>query len=1272
MSQAARGEQEAPDTVDKPLTEAVSSTFQGSNASADCVLEVYVNGVPASCLVDTGAVSTILSRKVWSKLGMKQKQLAPLNLKCNLVDAQGSPLKLDGLAEVELQLGSQRFTVGVLVAETLTTDLILGRDFLKQHECSVELGEEDLLRLNQEGVTLPLGSSKQWPPVASVSVVANETLCIPPLSEMEIMARVPAVAKAQTWLVEPCLSEDRTAVVVARAMVTPEDEQIPVRILNPRIEPVSLKKGEAIARMEPLHEEVTVAATVQEETGEKEDQPEIIKELVAQASSQLTTGEQEQLFATLLDFADIFSRGPDDLGWTAKIKHKIDTSDAAPIRQQVRRIPPMRRQEASTLLKEMLQKEVIQRSASPWASPIVLVRKKDGSTRFCVDYRKVNNVTRKDAYPLPRVDDTLDTLAGAKWFSTLDLTSGYWQVEVEPKDREKTAFCTPDGLFEFKVMPFGLCNAPATFQQLMDLVLAGLQWSSCLVYLDDIIIVGRTFEEHLQNLQAVLIRLREAGLKLKPQKCALCLPQVEFLGHVVSAQGVSTDPRKTEKVRNWPIPTNRREVQQFLGLASYYRRFVQDFAKIAKPLHRLTEKTSKFEWTSECQAAFNDLRQKLVSAPILAFPDYTRSFVLDTDASDTGMGAVLSQLDDNGAEQVVAYASCTLSRAERRYCVTRKELLAVVTFIKHFRPYLLGKHFTLRTDHGSLTWLARFKEPEGQLARWLEKLQEYDFDILHRPGKRHQNADALSRLPCSQCGRESHSSTDVHDMEFPDEVAGAISQPQTTQLRDRSSTELRETQLQDTSIGFVLGAKEKDSKPTPQQVKGKSITVRKLCQLWDRLKCQDGQLWRRYDDGTGKKEWLQLVVPTSLREEILHKVHQGVVSGHLGEQKMLHQIKERFYWPGMAEDVHNWCQTCASCATNKSPSTKARAPLQTITTGHPMQVVAVDITGPFPESEAGNRYILVVGDYFTRWMECFAIPDQEAETVVRKLVDEVFCRFSPPEQLHSDQGRQFESDLMRQICSILKIEKSRTTAYHPQCDGLVERFNRTLKHMLATSLKDHPFDWEDRLRKVCMAYNSSVHASTGYTPFYLMFGREARLPIDIAYGTKLPVQVSTGDYATQMKNSLEDAYANVRMNLDASHRTQSELYNKKIHGKPYAIGDLVWLHNPAVPPGESRKLYHPWTGPFRVQEKMSDADYRIKEVYSKKPAQVVHFNRLKLCPPGTRLLQSQLQDEDTDVAQEPKSRHTFQMELVDDDSPAVRRSTRDRRPPDFLLPQVFH
>ena len=258
------------------------------------------------------------------------------------------------------------------------------------------------------------------------------------------------------------------------------------------------------------------------------------------------------------------------------------------------------------------------------------------------DYRKVNSVTRKDAYPLPRIDDTLDTLAGSQLFSTLDLISGYWQVEVDSKDREKTAFCTPLGLFEFRVMPFGLCNAPATFQRLMDLVLAGLQWTSCLVYLDDVIIVGKTFEEHLLHLREVLIRLREAGLKLQPSKCSFCQKKVEFLGHIVSDKGVATDPAKTAQVAKWPTPSSQKEVQQFLGLASYYRRFVKDFATIAKPLHRLTEKTMDFKWTSECQSAFEELRRNLTAAPILAFPDFEKPFILDTDASDFGVGAVLS------------------------------------------------------------------------------------------------------------------------------------------------------------------------------------------------------------------------------------------------------------------------------------------------------------------------------------------------------------------------------------------------------------------------------------------------------------------------------------------------------------------------------------------------------------------------------------------------------------------------------------------------------
>ena len=1295
MSRAPKGEEQKAQ-----LEEIMVPVLATSSHTSDFGLEVYINHTRASCLVDTGAAMSLISERLWDRTKKAGEQLSQTGTNHKLVGVQGLPLPLCGATQVSLQIPGmgKTFPVEMLVAKSITTDVILGRDFLQEHKCSVLLGECNQLHFTTERVTVDLGRNQGGNTIASVGISIEESIEIPPQSEMEIMVKTPSITPSttSTWLVEPNIG-DRNAVFVARAMVNPEAGEISVRILNPRAETVTIQKGIPIAVMEPLLEKddnlVSVSSVEQTNNHDvSEQQQKQLWQIVLDTGDKLSVEEQQQLYAVLLENADLFAEQPDDFGRTDKIKHGINTGDAAPVRQQVRRIPPVRREEARNLLSDMLKKDIIQPSSSPWASPIVLVPKKDGTVRFCVDYRKVNSLTRKDAYPLPRVDDTLDTLSGSKWFSTLDLISGYWQVKVEEKDREKTAFCTPDGLFEFKVMPFGLCNAPATFQRLMDMVLAGLQWTNCLVYLDDVIVVGRTFREHLLNLQSVFGRLRAAGLKLQPKKCHLCSPKVEFLGHVVSAEGVSTDPKKIEKVANWPIPTSKREVQQFLGLANYYRRFVEDFAKIAKPLHRLTEKTMKFEWSADCQASFEHLRQKLVSAPILAFPDLGKPFILDTDASDVGIGAVLSQIDENGAERVIAYASKALTKPEHRYCVTRKELLAVVSFIQHFRPYLLGRRFTLRTDHGSLTWLSQFKEPEGQLARWLERLQEYDFEICHRPGKKHQNADVLSRIPCSQCGRILQD--DITPDDKHEKSIGALQEMETSVLREKSKTEIRLAQLQDDCVGFVLKAKEKNHKPGADDVKGKSMAVRRLIQLWDRLEVHDGVLWRLYDDNAGKKKWLQLILPRSLCDEVLQELHAGVVSGHLGEQKMLNQLRERFYWPGMSEDVKNWCQTCATCATRKSPAPKARAPLQTIQAGYPMQVIAIDITGPFPESDAGNSYVLVVGDYFSKWVEAFAIPDQEATTVAAKLVDEVYCRFSPPEQLHSDQGRQFESELVKEICKILRIAKSRTTPYHPQGDGLVERFNRTLKQMLATTLRDYLFDWEERLRKVCMAYNTSVHCSTGYTPFYLMYGREARLPIDIAYGTKTPESEPVGEYAARLKKSLTEAYSDVQHQLETTHQRQKEIYDKKVHGKPYKKGDLVWLYNPAIPQGQARKLHHPWTGPFRVLERIGEADYRIKEVYGKRAPSVVHFDRLKPCHPGTRF-SPQASSRNNGTSNEETSTHihptnVFEMEIVEADNEdhnfvpfdedvaplngnavPLRRSTRNRQQPERLLPVVI-
>ena len=455
----------------------------------------------------------------------------------------------------------------------------------------------------------------------------------------------------------------------------------------------------------------------------------------------------------LLEFQSVFGDSKGNIGRTSLIQHKINTGEAKPIKQRPRPVPIHHREALDKAMRELIEKDLIEPSSSPWCAPIVLVKKKDGSLRTCVDYRLLNAVSKKDSYPAPSAQSSLDHLSGSKYFSTLDLASGYHQIEMEPEDKEKTAFCTGrHGLYQYKVMPFGLSNGTATFQRLMELIFAGQQWHEVLLYIDDIISYCTDFSQGIERLRVVFQKLQDAGLTLKAKKCILFQKQVSFLGHLVSEHGVATDPEKVLAVVEWPVPKSTTEVRSFVGLCAYYRRFIKSFSEIAKPLHKLTEKNAKFSWSEGCQSAFDELKSRLVSAPVLTYPNDQDKFILDTDASDKAMGAVLSQVQEE-VERVVAYGSKTFSRSEKNYCVTRKELLAVVYFVKHFKHYLLGKQFLIRTDHGSLRWLMNFRNAEGQIARWLEILSSFDFEIQHRPGKLHQNADALSRMPCRQCGR---------------------------------------------------------------------------------------------------------------------------------------------------------------------------------------------------------------------------------------------------------------------------------------------------------------------------------------------------------------------------------------------------------------------------------------------------------------------------------------------------------------------------------------
>ena len=508
---------------------------------------------------------------------------------------------------------------------------------------------------------------------------------------------------------------------------------------NHRPEPLQLHAGQSIGVLEVVHlAEASASAPPSSPHPPSPCQPPL--------PENLSPLQQQQLTELFKEFQDVFSQGDDDLGNTPLLQHGIETN-GPPLRQPYRRQNPAVRREEMAQVQQMLSSDVIRPSNSPWASPVVMVRKKDGSLRFCVDFRQLNAATVKDAHPLPRIDDLLDALHGAKWFSTLDLKSGYWQVPIAEQDKEKTAFRTSSGqLFEFNQVPFGLCNAPATFSRLMDRVLAGLHWETCLFYLDDIIVFSSTWEDHLARLREVFERLRHAKLKLGPAKCTFAAKEVSYLGHRVTEEGLLPDPTLLAAIRDIPPPKTATEVRSFLGLAGYYRRYVKGFAAIAAPLHALTRKDALFHWSEDCQAAFDQLKVRLTTSPITAFPDFSKEFRLYTDASTAGLGAILAQIRD-GKERIICCASRALNKAEKSYPATKLECLAIVWAVAKFRPYLMAMPFEVYTDHYALQWLKTMRTGSALLHRWSAALEEYDFTVRHRPGKVQTHVDGLSRLP---------------------------------------------------------------------------------------------------------------------------------------------------------------------------------------------------------------------------------------------------------------------------------------------------------------------------------------------------------------------------------------------------------------------------------------------------------------------------------------------------------------------------------------------
>ncbi|CAK8685090.1 unnamed protein product [Clavelina lepadiformis] len=1210
----------------------------------------YVNvmlcSMPICALVDTGASVSLMSKTLFDKVSSENPgtTLGP-TLDTQLTTASGTALQVLGLVTLSVQVAGLITECEIYVVYRLTEDFIIGLDFVQHHQCRI-CYKDKILEAGSSSTPLLDGKvtlqRNEVYIVEDLIVPASTEVCTFGIFCMDPMLKMPDVEFPA--LVEGNLRlNDKYGVLAGNYLTQVHNGKVPIRLANFSDDEVRLVNGTRVVTLHPVSvfgggdvyqpgtcalvsrlnstcncnnnrcivnsdQRCSVASVEEHRFKPQRDHLQAIEEGV-DLGTKLSKSERREVLNLLSKHWKCFSTSQFDLGKTDLIEHHVDIGTSAPVRQPHRRIPPRDKRQVEEILTEMEKQGLIRTSTSPWSSAIVLVRKKSGELRFCVDYRRVNDLMKKNSFPIPRVDESLDELSSNIYFSTLDLRSGYWQIPMNHRSREVTAFTTHMGLYEWNVMPMGLSNSAATFQRLMHIVLNGLEWRGALAYLDDVIVYGRTFVEHMSRLSDVLSRLEEAGLTLKPSKCSLFQESVKFLGHKISKEGVMCDAEKVEAVANWPIPRTVKHVRQFVGLTSYYRKFIPNYAKIASPLHKLTEKNKKFQWTEEHQDAFATLKRLLCTAPVLAYPNYDKPFILDTDASDNAIGAVLSQVIDD-RERVISYCSRSLGKAEKNYSTTRKELLAVVWATKLNRCHLLGQKFLLRTDHASLRWLWQSKELYGQCARWIEHLAEYNFELLHRPGQKHKNADALSRRPNE--GTQVNLPYKWHDQQVATSLEDSKQTVNNIDLRGNIGflpNEVLNLQEEDAEIAPALRWLQSGKRPPYKQVKNLSRMTKHLWAQFGNLHTFDGPVyWTNSNRSLPGTHCYRLITPEPMRLSVLQSLHDCVLGGaHLGLTKTCHKVEEKFYWPGWRQDTEKYCRNCDLCQRNKKPPAEPRARLVPSTEDRAMQRVEIDVVGPLPMTSSSFQYILVACDLFTKYVRAWPMRNQTAKTTADILFHRWFTVHGVPDVIHSDRGGNFESEVFKELLRLMGCSKTRTTSYHPQGNGGVERNNKTIITMLRNYVQEDQRSWDQALSAVVAAYNASVHDSTGVSPHFLLTGRTLRLPADLL-GTPTGGVLKTS-VIQDLQTRLKIAEKTVRETLRKQRTKMADLYDQRQRGLPIEVGEEVWLKDPVVPQGEYRKFHLPYKGPFTVVNARHPT-YTIKDKASKE--QTVHFNRMKL------------------------------------------------------------
>lgn len=896
--------------------------------------------------------------------------------------------------------------------------------------------------------------------------------------------------------------------------------------------------------------------------------------------------DKKEVQEILKEYADVF---PDELpdGLPPERSHKFSiklTDDAQPRRSGIYRLAEWELEELKTQLAGLIRKGFIQPSTSPWGSSVLFAAKKDGGWRMCIDYRALNKATIKNAYPLPRIDDIFDQLRKAKYFTKIDLRSGYHQIRLDPETIPLTAFRTKYGFYEFTVVPFGLTNAPAVFMNLMNDVFRPYLYDFICVYLDDILVYSETYDDHLKHLRLALEKLREHKLYAKLSKCQFARTTVDYLGHVISEKGFSMEDYKVQAIRTWATPRSKKDVQSFLGMVNFYRRFIKGMAAVATPLTRLTGNVD-FEWTPDAQKAFEQLQDLTTSAPVLRPFDKRYPIYVSTDASGYAVGAVLEQ-DDGRGRRPVAYFSLTLNIHEQRYSIRERELLAVVQAIRHWRCYLYGRPFEVHTDHESLRYLSTQEKLNDRQVKWLEFLDQFQFKIVPIKGTSNPVADALSRQP-----------QDAPDKHAPNQ--DLLSRVLTKTIEELpKKTEINNLMtINQSDQDLATLRQEYDADPEFADLVKDPVSPYRLHM----------RLLKRGD---------RTCIPVgTLRQRLLHDYHDVPCQGHMGVKKTTKVISSKYYWKTMRKDIQRYVQTCDLCQRNKASTHSPLGHLKPL--DPPSQrwaSVSMDFITPLPLTPRGHNGIYVVVDRLSKMIRLAPMkPDCTAPVAAQLYHDHVYRHHGLPADVVCDRDRIFFSNFWQSLTEILKVKIKASSAYHPQTDGQTEIMNKKIEEILRNFVNHHQGDWDLFLVAAEVAYNRSPNAVTTYSPFFLNYGFEPKtVPMDILENSESSMP-AVSDWLSGLQHAQETAISAIK----SANEARSAYANRHRRPCKIAVDDLVLLSTKHLMPDAfqgARKLMPKYSGPYRVTESINDVTFRLdlpQAVLDRKVHNAFHASLLK-------------------------------------------------------------